>query len=131
MNGNVHKELQKAVYKITTDSLLAPLSEKHKLFLLHKHWHQPDPNGYTEGQNLPLIEVLINDACFFSMASPKFPLSTKFSIGNIKLFTGLESEEVLSTYVHEINEIWQKEKLAKIEYENQTLKFEIILKTNS
>ncbi len=128
MEGNVHNELQKAVYKITINSLLSKLTDKHKKLLLHEHYYQPDPNEYTPGKNLPLLEGLINDACFFSMSNPSFPLATTFGVGgNIKLFTGLKSEEILERYVHEINAIWEKEKIAKIGYKDKSLKFEIIL----
>lgn len=128
MDGNVHKQLQKAIYKITMDSLLSKLTDEHKKLLLHEHFYQPDPNGYTTGENLPLLEVMINDACFFSMSNPSFPLATTFSMGYIKHFTGIESEEVLEKYIGEINSIWDKEKIAKIEYKDNALKFEILLK---
>ena len=67
MDGNVHKQLQKAVYKIATDSLLKGLNDQHKEMLMHEHYHQPDPNGYAPGENLSLLEAMINEACFFSM----------------------------------------------------------------
>ncbi len=130
IEGNVHKELQKAVYKITIDSLLSKLAEEHKKLLLHEHWHQPDPNEYTSGENLPLLELLISDACFYSMSGPSFPLDTTLSLTDIKHFTGLESGEILSRYIAEINTIWQGQKVAKIEYRDGEIKFEILLKSS-
>jgi hypothetical protein len=127
MDGNVHYKLREAIYLITIKSLFTGLKPKHKKMLLHKHWHQPDPNAYNLGKMVTLIERLIDDACFFSMNTNKNVLKVTHFIGlQPKHFTGLDKIET-AKYVKEINEIWQNQKIASLKYKSGNLDFEIFL----
>lgn len=128
MEGNVFKKFQMAVYRIAKQSLLEGLDKKHKKVLLFKHWHQPDPNDYDTGQNLALIDVLISDACFWSMPVKGSQIETKFSMGVIEYFTGEKDKVELSRILEEINEIWEKKHIAKISFnkEEHAIEFEIL-----
>lgn len=123
-NGNLHKELQKAVYGVVINSLMKDLKPSQKRILKHKHWHQPDPNYPETGRSISLLERLIDSACF--RGKNHNMIRTRLYVYDLKTMVGLKEERVFKKQIEDINAIWRY--YAEISYdEDKHISFEIPL----
>ncbi len=130
VKNNVHKEFQNAAYGVTIGALLKDLPHRHQALLNSQHWHNSDPNQDPPTVSVSLLYRLVNDACFQCMGFKI--INTKLYIHDVGAFASdvTRDEEVFAKLITEINEVWEKQGIAKISYAEKHLHFEILLKPN-